>query len=99
MPKVRIAIFDTSESESRLKKIVESLAVHGRQISLNGSPNTYVVSYHDSDIDESFRKVRISGSRIIAADYALLVEGTLDREQVKYKLTEMTVPSKKWKRM
>lgn len=97
--KIRIAVFDTSEKEERLRSVIESLANNERTVSLNGSPANYIIEYHDSNVNESLRKVKINGSRIIAANYALLIEGALCREKIAYKQMEVDIAAKRWKKM
>lgn len=101
--RVKIAVFETSEDESRLLALTESLAVHGRKVSLNGSPGVYVVEQHDADLPEALRVISIKkneeGTIIRAANYADLVEGALLREDIKYGRTEEVMRFRKWRRV
>jgi len=94
--RIKISVMDTEAEESRLREIIEFLGVHGKQVQLNGSPKHYVITYHDSDIEEGLRKVKVSGNRILAANYALLIEGSLGRYGIKYNMRDVKIPQRKW---
>jgi len=88
---IKRSTFKTNENESRLRVLVESLAVHGRQVRTNGNKKKYIIEYHDSQIPAYLREVSINGKEIKALLYGNLIEGALRREDIAFELCEENI--------